>query len=283
MKTTKGFLIRSLREIKLLKFQFLGFLILSYSNLFSSNSFVESAIQGNLESQLQLGFHYRKGRDKDLLKSYYWMKMAAKQGHPLACRFIAQAHLLGNGTSKNFNLAKKWFILSANQGDAHSMFTLGQSLANEGQLIESAAWHQLAHEYANENSKNVYTKLIKKLDEEDKVKLSERVQKIRITISKFSDPPRSLPLSKSKTNLVNQLVLDNGNSYWGESVHGLPHGYGHKRSSKGSTYQGEFKNGMENGYGTSYNNDGHIIFQGMRKSGKPFTREKIKKEDLKSY
>ena len=283
MKIIKDFSIRSLREIRLLKFHFFGFLIFSYSNSFCSSSLVESAILGNLESQLQLGFYYKKGKDKDLLKSYYWMKMAAKQGHPLACRFIAQAHLLGKGASKNFDLARKWFLVSAKKGDPHSMYTLGQCLAKEGQPIESAAWHQLAHEYGNENAHDAYTTLIKKFDEEENVKLSERIKKIHLSISKFSFPLPSVPLSKSKTLLANQIVLDNGDSYWGETVNALPHGYGHKRSTKGSTYQGEFKNGIENGYGTSYNNDGLITFQGMWENGKPLTREKIKKKDLKNY
>ena len=113
--------------------------------------------------------------------------------------------------------------------------------------------------------------------------MSERVKKIRLSISKFFVPLPSVPLSQSKTLLANQLVLDNGDSYWGETVNALPHGYGHKRSTKGSTYQGEFKNGIENGYGTSYNNDGLITFQGMWENGKPLTREKIKKKDLKNY
>lgn len=283
MNKKKDFLIKSLSEITQLKILLGGFFfILPYSHSYGSDSFIESAVQGRIESQLQLGFYFRKGKDKDLLKSYYWMKKAAKQGHPLACRYIAQAHFLGSGASKNLEVAKKWFLLSAKKGDVISMFTLGQCLENEKNLVQSLTWYKLAHEYGHEKAQKSYIRLLEKLNEAEQAKLSDGIQKIRLSISKFPDPSSSPSISEAKANPVNKLSLDNDSLYWGETANGLPHGYGQKRSSMGSTYQGEFKNGIEHGYGTAYDNEGTITYQGMWENGKPRQIKKTPKKNLKN-
>jgi ABC-type spermidine/putrescine transport system permease subunit II len=39
------------------------------------------ALKGDRNTQYQLGLYYQKGKDKDLIEAYYWMKKAAQQDH----------------------------------------------------------------------------------------------------------------------------------------------------------------------------------------------------------
>ena len=59
------------------------------------------------------------------------MRKAARSNHPIACRYIGRAHLLGQGTSRNIDLGQNWLLKAANQGDAYSMFDLAKSMDDE--------------------------------------------------------------------------------------------------------------------------------------------------------
>ena len=71
------------------------------------------ALKGDTNTQYQLGLYYQAGKNIDVIEAYYWMKMAAEQNHPSACRYMGRAHLYGKGTSSSIDLAKKWFLISS--------------------------------------------------------------------------------------------------------------------------------------------------------------------------
>ena len=79
--------------------------------------------------------------------------------------------------------------------------------------------------------------------------------------------------SETNEQSIQRIKFVNGNSYWGDVLNGLPHGYGKKSSTYGTIYQGEFKIGIEDGYGTSFDQSGDISYQGIWKLGKPYFHE----------
>ena len=256
-----------LRKINL-RFSLLS-LIFSFIfiSLYSTEKLKTFAFEANIYSQFKLGIFYSKGTNKDLLESYYWMKMAAKGKHPNACRYVGRAHLYGLGTSKNTDLAKKWFLISAQNGDALSMVGLAKCLESEGNLIKSSSWFKLAYKYGEQNAIQSFNRIVKKISEKDQALLDEVINNLEssITVTKLS----YYPDPKSNQKSIQRIELVNGNSYWGEVVKGLPQGYGKKSSTYGTTYQGEFKNGIEDGYGTSFDQSGKITYQGIWKLGNP--------------
>ena len=84
-------------------------------SLFSSLPLAETkakALEGDIQAQIQLGSFYNRGESKDYLEAYYWMRKAARSDHPIACRYIGRAHLLGQGTSRNIDLGQNWLLKS---------------------------------------------------------------------------------------------------------------------------------------------------------------------------
>jgi len=82
-----------------------------------------AAEHGNPEYQYELGkyYDYLFGRDEensqDMAKkaAKYYLR-AARQGHPLAQRFVSQCYRLGRGVEKDLQEAEKWLLLAKQQG-----------------------------------------------------------------------------------------------------------------------------------------------------------------------
>ena len=66
-----------------------------------------------------------EGLPKNLKKALFWYKVGAKQGDFIAQCNLAQMYFDGD-VGKQYNLAKKWFIRSARQGDGQAMYYLGE-------------------------------------------------------------------------------------------------------------------------------------------------------------
>ena len=263
----RAFLIDSFNRFKL-RFYLLT-LLSSFviQQLYSSENLKLSAFDGNVGSQFQLGIIYKFGAKKDLKESYYWMKMAAKNDHPIACRYVGRAHLYGIGTSKSIDLAKKWFLSSSKKGDALSMVGLAKCLEIEGNLIKSAAWFKLAYKYGEKKAMQSIKSILSNMSEENLTLLDEVINNLESSIT-VTVPSKTT--SELGHRPIQRIELVNGNSYWGDILNGLPHGYGKKSSAYGTSYQGEFKNGMEDGYGTSYDQSGDITYQGIWILGTPY-------------
>ena len=277
----RAFLIDSFKRSKL-RFYLLTLLSsFVFQHLYSSENLKLSAFDGNIGSQFKLGIIYKFGAKKDLQESYYWMKMAAKNNHPIASRYVGRAHLYGLGTSENIDLAKKWFLSSSKKGDALSMVGLAKCLEIEENWIESAAWFKLASKYGKKMAMQSFKSILSNLSEENLTLLDEVINKLESSIT-VTVPSKTT--SELGHRPIQRIELVNGNSYWGNVLNGIPHGYGKKNSSFGTSYQGEFKNGMEDGYGTSFDQSGDITYQGIWKRGTPYLhKSKVERNVTTNY
>jgi hypothetical protein len=235
------------------------------------------ALKGNIDAQIQLGVFYNKGVEKDYLEAYYWMKMAANQGHPLACRYLGRAHLWGQGTSKNIDLAIEWFLQAANKGDNLAMFEIGKCEMIRNNPVQAAAWYKLSQEYGYDKASESFQSNSLNLNDSDTQICKKLIEKLKSTIIPESDS-LSTPRKKNEKP-IKRLVLKTGEEYFGHVINGVPNGFGKKKSKQGTNYQGEFKDGLEHGYGISFGIKGQITFQGNWIEGKPvLTRKKIKRD-----
>jgi TPR repeat protein len=239
------------------------------------------ALKGNNNTQYQLGLYYQAGKNIDVIEAYYWMKMAAEQNHPPACRYMGRAHLYGKGTSSSIDLAKKWFLISSNQGNANSMQDLGYCFELEGKWMESAAWYKTSHQHGNTSALTRLENISQNLTKLHSEKLDLMVLKLQSYISaKKNTSVKSIPSFK---NSIKRIELANGYSYWGETKNGRPHGFGKKMFGQVATYQGEYNMGVEHGYGTSFDKYGLISFQGQWNNGVPLVPQKEMVRDLTNY
>jgi hypothetical protein len=277
----RAFLIDSFKGFKL-RFCLLS-LLSSFviHHLYSSENLKLAAFDGNVRSQFQLGIIYKFGAKEDLQESYYWMKMAAQKNHPIASRYVGLAHLYGLGTSKSIDLAKKWFLSSSKKGDALSMVGLAKCLEIEGNLIESAAWFKLAYKYGEKKAMQSFKSILSNVRDENLTLLDEVINNLESSITVTVPSKTTSELGQQP---IQRIELENGNSYWGNVLNGIPHGYGKKKSSYGTSYQGEFKNGMEDGYGTSFDQSGDITYQGIWKRGTPYLHKtKVERNVTTNY
>ena len=65
------------------------------------------------------------------------------------------------------------------------------------------------------------------------------------------------------------IELDDGSTYSGKLLNGIPHGYGRKILPNGTSYIGNFVDGMADGIGTNYSETGVVVYSGIWKQGKP--------------
>ena len=237
-------------------------------SLFSSLPLAETkakALEGDIQAQIQLGSFYNRGESKDYLEAYYWMRKAANSDHPIACRYLGRAHLLGQGTSRNIDLGQNWLLKAANQGDAYSMFDLAKSMDDE-RIVEKLAWYKIADLYEHPTAIQYFKKITDKFTY-DNIQLQDMILKLK---SKIVHKDFSLTVPKqSPKGIIKRMILPNGESYWGQIKKGKPNGYGIKKLNESIVYQGNFKDGYEHGFGISYGKNGIKTFQGIWKNGKP--------------
>lgn len=79
----------------------------------------ESAMQGDIQAQVELASLYREGRglprsDKEAAD---WYLLAAKQGHAAAQCMLGTLFLLGQGVPQDDAQAEAWLLKAALQGD----------------------------------------------------------------------------------------------------------------------------------------------------------------------
>ena len=239
------------------------------------------ALKGNIEAQLRLGFLYSKGAKKDLLEASYWMKMAAENGSPLACRYLGNAHLYGKGASKSLELSKRWFLMSVRYGEKIGLVSLAVCSEIENDWCESLAWYKIAYKSDIHSIKNAIHRVSKLVDKSENNLIPQKILELENSIGLIKQSSTNQP--ESDTKKISKLELKDGYSYWGESKNEFPHGYGKKKLGYKTVYQGEFKQGLEHGFGTSYDLKGKISFQGKWLSGEPVKTVIEKERNLNNY
>ena len=223
------------------------------------------ALEGDVYSQLQLGFVYSKGPRADWKEALYWMKKAAEKEIPSACRYLGFAYLEGKGTAQNKNLARKWFAIGSRKGDTLSMLGLSECLDKKEDKIESVAWLLLADELDEPRALWRLEQKMAALQALEKKQAKEEATKLNASLDQDSAKEPAPAFAKKK----HQIILGDGGRYRGAIKNGFPHGFGERVSRDGETYQGSFQNGKEEGFGTLFSSEGLIIYQGLWTKGNP--------------
>jgi hypothetical protein len=223
------------------------------------------ALDGDVHSQLQLGFVYSKGPRADWKEALYWMKKAARKEIPSACRYLGFAYLEGKGTAQNKNLARKWFEIGSKKGDTLSMLGLSECLGKQEDKIKSVAWLLLADELGEPRARWQLEQKIAALKAFEKKQAQEEVIKIKASLDQDTAKEPTPAFAKKK----HQMILGDGGRYRGAIKNGFPHGFGERVSRDGGMYQGSFRNGKEEGFGTLFSSEGLIIYQGLWTNGNP--------------
>ncbi len=97
----------------------------------SMTPIVESAFQGEAESQNRLGIAYYKGRgvEQDFGKAVEWLQKAADQGNAEAQNRLGYAYANGKGVLRDSGKSMEWFYKAAEQGMSKSQYEVGNAYA----------------------------------------------------------------------------------------------------------------------------------------------------------
>lgn len=87
--------------------------------------FLKAADGGDAQAQCHLGIMYLKGDDvkKDLIESFKWFELAAKQNHSYAQFRLGYAYFYGDGVKGDWATGFAWFMISAENGSSEAMET----------------------------------------------------------------------------------------------------------------------------------------------------------------
>ncbi|KAI9317337.1 kinase-like domain-containing protein [Zopfochytrium polystomum] len=116
----------------------------------AADSFRKAAMQGDAQSQNELGWLYLQGQGiyKDPTQAAFWFQKSAEQRNALAQNNLGMLYQQGNGVPKNLTEAAHWLTKAASQGFAVSQYNLGL-LYRDGTGVskdpsEAARWFRQA-------------------------------------------------------------------------------------------------------------------------------------------
>ena len=98
------------------------------------------ASEGNSGAQLQLGLAYRDGLyglSADAKTGLYWLELSAQAGNPYAEDAVGSAYAKGQGTEKDLQAAKQWWLQAVKHGNKEARLHLGEELLQEGQVNQA--------------------------------------------------------------------------------------------------------------------------------------------------
>ncbi|MDI6452094.1 tetratricopeptide repeat protein [Peloplasma aerotolerans] len=91
------------------------------------NKIKAKAKNGDIESQFYLGKYYGDERFRDDKEAFYWLKLAADQGHQVSQMFVGYSYEIGEGVNQNTKLAIKYYKMAALQNFLSGFFEYGQA------------------------------------------------------------------------------------------------------------------------------------------------------------
>lgn len=91
------------------------------------NKIKVKAKNGDIESQFYLGRYYGDERFRDDVEAFYWLKLAADQGHQISQMFVGYSYEIGEGVNQNTKLAIKYYKMAALQNFLSGFFEYGQA------------------------------------------------------------------------------------------------------------------------------------------------------------
>jgi len=116
---------------------------------------ISVAENGDVEAQLNLGLLYFNGQgvSKDYAEAYKWWQKAAEQGRPEAQFMVGVLFFNGQGVSRDASEAARWWIKAAEQGITHAQSLLGnlyfKGTGVDQNISEAKRWWMKAAEGGN--------------------------------------------------------------------------------------------------------------------------------------
>jgi TPR repeat protein len=94
----------------------------------AARAFARCAQLGDARCQLQLGWHYEKGKGvpRNLGEAVKWYRAAAEQNDPRASGNLGNMYQFGRGVAKDCKAAVEWYARGALQKDHWSLYSLGR-------------------------------------------------------------------------------------------------------------------------------------------------------------
>ena len=197
------------------------------------------ALEGDVHSQLQLGFIYSKGPLEDKKEALHWMTMAAGKGIPSACRYLGFAYLEGKGTAQNNNLAKKWFTVGSRIGDTF-VDDRARRMPRQGKRKLRARLDFLAEDLGEPSIALALGASMAGLECFGKNEGQARGKQAEIKATKGAFKGNSGTVRSEKQFDPGKRIR-----YRGAIQNEIPHGFGERISPDGEIYQGSFRGGKE--------------------------------------
>ncbi len=124
----------------------------------------ESGNSGPTDAQTQynrgLAYYKGEGVSKNFMEAARWFRLSADQGNAEAQFYLGLLYSNGWGMARDYTEAVKWFSISAGQGNAYAQYNLGVIYANGQGVtqnhIEATKWFRMA---ANQGMKEAQTQL----------------------------------------------------------------------------------------------------------------------------
>lgn len=103
------------------------------SNTLAMRHFQYAAEKGVLSAQ-QIMARHALIEENDLEKALYWFKKSADANDVQAQMYCASAYLFGVGVKKNADLARRYYIAAAKNGDSTAQYTLAENFMDSRQV-----------------------------------------------------------------------------------------------------------------------------------------------------
>ena len=99
------------------------FSLMGYGQNGNIKSVIQSAENGNAQSQYLLGWSYGNGKNgllKNERKAVVWLDKSARQGYEAAQYYLGWCYYYGFGVDKNYKKAIEWYQKAAKQGNVEA-------------------------------------------------------------------------------------------------------------------------------------------------------------------
>jgi uncharacterized protein len=135
-------------------------------------SLQSSSVQGDAESQFELGNLYSTGNgvSLDLEKAFHWFSLAGEQNNTNAQYNLGVMYMTGQGIEADFEKSLGWFQRAADLGDLVSQYSLGAMYANgrgvERDFAQAYKWFSIAAASGDPNAQANLVLFLEMLSEE---------------------------------------------------------------------------------------------------------------------
>ncbi|WP_077505007.1 tetratricopeptide repeat protein [Sinorhizobium sp. A49] len=155
---------------------------------------IELAKGGNVDAQAALGEHFFGDSEENLAAAYHWNGLAARGGHIGAQGRLATIYHEGLGVERNPKEAFRWWHSAALQDHYGAQMMIAAAyelgIVVEADLEEAAYWVSRSYFGAGDRPEALefvgayYESVIRKLSEEQRLRVAERLRHLAETTSR---------------------------------------------------------------------------------------------------